>query len=116
VSGIDLGLIPLACLMWLCTYPSRAIPMLAPGIERLPSWAVTYLRLAGPAALAALAAVNCLLASDPASSDSTTRLVIGIEPVAVGLCVVVVARTRLLLPAVAAAVVLVAVGRAFGAS
>ncbi len=108
--GLSLGLIPLAFLMWLCTYPSRALPMLAPGIERLPQWAVAYLRLAGPASLAALAAVNCLL-----TSDSTPRLLIGIEPVAVGLCVLVVARTRLLFPAVLAAVVLVAVARAFGA-
>ena len=109
MSGLGLGLVPLALLMWLCTYPSRAVPLLAPGIERLPAWAVNYLRLAGPAALAALAAVNCLL-----TSGSSPRLLIGIEPVAVGLCVVLVARTRLLFPAVAAAVVVVAVARAFG--
>jgi branched-subunit amino acid transport protein len=109
--GLSLGLIPLVLLMWLCTYPSRALPMLAPGIERLPRWAVAYLRLAGPAALAALAAVNCLL-----TSDSPPRLLIGIEPIAVGLCVVVVARTRQLFPAVASSVVLVAVARAFGAA
>jgi branched-subunit amino acid transport protein len=95
--------------MWAVTYPSRALPMLAPGIERLPSWAVTYLRLAGPAALAALAAVNCLL-----TSDRPPQLLIGIEPVAVGVCVLVVARTRLLLPGVAAAVVVVAVTGALG--
>jgi branched-subunit amino acid transport protein len=106
---LSLGLIPLAGLMWLCTYPSRALPMLAPGIERLPSWAVSYLRLAGPAALAALAAVNCLL-----TSDARPQLLIGVEPVAVGVCVLVVARTRLLLPGVAAAVVLVALARGFG--
>ena len=109
--GLSLGLIPLAGLMWLCTYPSRALPMLAPGIERLPRWAVAYLRLAGPAALAALAAVNCLL-----TPDAQPRLLIGIEPVAVGLCVLVVARTRQLFPAVAAAVILVAIVRAFGAA
>jgi branched-subunit amino acid transport protein len=83
--------------------------MLAPRIERLPPAAVTYLRLAGPAALAALAAVNCLL-----TSDKPPRLLVGIVPVAVGLCVLVVARTRLLLPGVTAAVVLVAVARAMG--
>ena len=109
--GLSLGLITLAGLMWLCTYPSRALPMLAPGLERLPRWAVSYLRLAGPAALAALAAVNCLL-----TADAQPRLLIGIEPVAVGLCVLVAARTRLLFPAVAAAVILVAVARAFGAA
>ena len=110
-AGVSLGLIPLAFLMWLCTYPSRALPMLAPGIDKLPPWAVAYLRLAGPAALAALAAVNCLL-----TTNQPPRLLIGIEPVAVALCVLVVARTRLLFPAVAAAVLLVALARAFGAA
>lgn len=107
--SLDLGLIPLAFLMWLATYPSRALPMLAPGLERLPKWAVDYLRLAGPAALAALAAVNCLLTADH-------RLLLGVEPLAVGLCALVVWRTRLLFPAVGAAVVLVAVARALGAA
>jgi len=53
-----------------------------------------YLRLAGPAALAALAAVNCLL-----TTDKPPHLLVGVEPVAVGICVLVVARTRLLLQA-----------------
>jgi branched-subunit amino acid transport protein len=109
----DWGLVPLAFVMWAVTYPSRALPLLAPGIERLPRWTVTYLRLAGPAALAALAAVNCLLTTD-SSPGASPRLLIGIVPVAVGLCVLVVGRTRLLLPGVAAAVVLVAVARAAG--
>ncbi|HEX7491814.1 MAG TPA: AzlD domain-containing protein [Candidatus Limnocylindrales bacterium] len=104
---MSMALVPLAFLMWGMTYPSRALPMLAPGIERLPAWAVTYLRLAGPAALAALAAVNCLL-----TTDKPPQLLVGIEPVAVGVCVLVVARTRLLLPGVAAAVIVVAVTRA----
>jgi branched-subunit amino acid transport protein len=106
---VSLGLIPLAFLMWAATYPARALPMLAPGIERLPKWAVDYLRLAGPAALAALAAVNCLL-----SADKPPRLLLGIEPLAVGLCALIVWRTRLLFPAVLAAVVVVAVARAYG--
>jgi branched-subunit amino acid transport protein len=106
---MSLGLIPLAFLMWAVTYPSRALPMLAPGIERLPAWAISYLRLAGPAALAALAAVNCLLT--PANPPA---LLIGVEPVAVAGCVLIVARTRLLLPGVLAAVVLVAAARAMG--
>lgn len=103
------GLIPLALLMWLVTFPSRALPMLAPGIERLPRQVVTYLRLAGPAALAALAAVNCLL-----TGDRVPSLQLGIVPLAVLACVVVVARTRLLLPGVTVAVMLVAVARALG--
>ena len=46
---MSLGLIPLVFLMWAVTYPARAVPMLAPGIERLPPRAIAYLRLAGPA-------------------------------------------------------------------
>jgi branched-subunit amino acid transport protein len=106
---VTLGLIPLALMMWAVTYPARALPMLAPGIERLPPWAVAYLRLAGPAALAALAAVNCLL-----TADNPPRLLVGVVPLAVAVCVLVVARTRLLLPGVAAAVLVVAVARALG--
>jgi branched-subunit amino acid transport protein len=106
---MSLGLIPLVALMWAATYPSRALPMLAPGIERLPPAAIAYLRLAGPAALAALAAVNCLL-----TSASPPSLLIGIEPIAVGVCALIVARTRLLFPGVLAAIVLVAVARGLG--
>lgn len=111
---MNLGLIPLAFLMWAVTYPARALPMLAPGIERLPPLAVTYLRLAGPAALAALAAVNCLLTID--TQTHQVHLLLGVEPLAVGLCVLVVARTHSLLPGVAAAVILVALARAIGAA
>ena len=45
-------LIPLAFLMFLVTYPSRAVGLLAPGIERLPRRAMEYLQLVGPALLA----------------------------------------------------------------
>lgn len=109
--SLNLGLIPLAFMMWAVTYPARALPMLTPGIERLPPRAVAYLRLAGPASLAALAAVNCLL-----TTDRPPQLLLGVEPLAVGLCVLVVAKTRSLLPGVAAAVVLVALARAIGAA
>jgi branched-subunit amino acid transport protein len=108
---VSIAFAPLALLMWAATYPSRALPMLAPGIERLPRPAVAYLRLAGPSALAALAAVNCLL-----TPDRPPRLLVGIEPLAVLVCALIMARTRLLFPAVGAAVVLVAVARALGAS
>ena len=106
---MSLAFAPLALLMWAATYPSRALPMLAPGIERLPGPAVAYLRLAGPSSLAALAAVNCLL-----TSDRPPSLLIGVEPLAVLLCALIVARTRLLLLGVTAAIVLVAVARAAG--
>jgi hypothetical protein len=54
-------------------------------------------------------AVNCLL-----SSDKPGQLLLGIEPAAVLVCALIVARTRPLLPGVAAAVVLVAVAREAG--
>ena len=109
--NISLGLIPLALLMWLATYPSRALPMLAPGIERLPRWAVSYLRLAGPAALAALAATGCLL-----TTDSPPHLQLGAPPIAVAVGVLITWKTRQLLLGVGAAVILVAVARAVGAA
>ena len=46
-------LVPLAVLMFLVTYPSRAVGLLAPGIERLPRRAMEYLQLVGPAVLTA---------------------------------------------------------------
>ena len=109
--NLGLGLIPLAFLMWAVTYPSRALPMLAPGIERLPNWAISYLRLAGPAALAALAATGCLL-----TSDSPPHLKLGAAPIAVALCVLITWKTRQLMLGVGAAVILVAVARAMGAA
>ena len=51
-------LVLLAFLMFAVTYPSRACALLAPGIDRLPRVALDYLRLVGPAVLAALAAVS----------------------------------------------------------
>ena len=54
-------LVPLAVLMGLVTYPFRAMPLLAPGFERLPEPAKLYLRLVGPSVLAALAAVNTMV-------------------------------------------------------
>ena len=45
-------LVLLAVLMGAVTYPSRALPLLAPGIERLPPRALLYLRLVGPTVLA----------------------------------------------------------------
>jgi len=107
--NLGTALVPLAFVMWAVTYPSRALPMLAPGIERLPKWAVTYLRLAGPAALAALAATGSQL-----TTDTPPHLQLGVMPLAVALCVIVVWRTRLLLAGVVAAVVLVALARALG--
>ena len=55
------GLIVLALLMAAVTYPSRAVPLLAPAFERLPVRALEYLRLVGPAVLGAIAASQALL-------------------------------------------------------
>ena len=46
-----LPIVVLWVLMWAVTYPSRAIPLLTPGLERLPPRALLYLRLVGPAVL-----------------------------------------------------------------
>lgn len=101
----------LAVLMWAVTYPWRAAPMLVAGIERLPGWALDYLRLVGPAVLAALAAVNVLVAS---AADGSRQLHAGIETVAVLVCVALVIWRRTLLPGLLAAVLLVALARAAG--
>lgn len=51
-------LVPLAILGGLGTYAARALPMLVPGIDRLPPVVLEYLRLIGPAALGAIAATS----------------------------------------------------------
>ena len=102
-------LVLLALLMAAVTYPSRAVPLLAPGIERLPAKALLYLRLVGPAVLASLAAVNSLVVTTPAG---TYRLHVGVEAVGVLTCALVVAWRRNLLLGLVAGVALVAVARA----
>ena len=57
-------LVLLALLMGAVTYPSRALPLLAPGMHRLPARVQEYLRLVGPAILATLAAVTVIVATD----------------------------------------------------
>ena len=105
------ALIPLAFLMGLVTYPFRAIPLLAPGFDRLPEGVRLYLRLVGPAVLAALAATNTVVGKDPAGAPAFH---IGIEWLAVGLCVAVVALRRSLLIGLLLAAGLVALARATG--
>ena len=109
---MSLDLVVLAVLMAAVTYPSRAIPLLVPGVERLPPLVLGYLRLIGPAVLAALAATSALVLSGP---DGSTTLHVGIEAAAVVIAVAIVAwRRSLLLPAIAVAVIVVAVARAIG--
>jgi branched-subunit amino acid transport protein len=108
---MTLPLVVLWLLMWAVTYPSRAVPMLAPGIERLPSRALLYLRLVGPAVLAAIAASQTLVVTGP---DGTQALHLGVETLGVLACLGVVWWRRSLLLGILAAVVLVAVLRAAG--
>ncbi len=103
-------LILLAVLMAAVTYPSRALPLLAPGIERLPPRALLYLRLVGPAVLASIAASQTLVRG----SDGTYAPHLGIEAAGVVVCLLLVAWRRNLLLGLVAGVVLVALLRFAG--
>lgn len=108
---MSVELVGLALLMGLVTYPSRALPLLAPGIERLPAPALEYLRLVGPAVLAGLAAVNTMVVVDPAGSPVFH---FGFEWIAVAVAAALTAWRRNLLIGLIGAVVLVAAARALG--
>src|SRR5690349_12883428 len=108
---MSLVLVPLAFLMGLATYPFRAIPLLAPGFDRLPERLRLYLRLVGPAVLAALAAVDTVVLKN---QEGRPTFHIGIEWLAVGLCIGIVGMRRSLLIGLVAAAALVAVARASG--
>lgn len=104
-------LVLLAFLMFLVTYPARAVGLLTPGMERLPRQALDYLQLVGPAILAALAAVNVMVVVDEAERSTFN---VGVEWVAVLACVAVTAWRRNLLLGLIAAVAIVVVARATG--
>ncbi len=104
-------LVLLAVLMFAVTYPSRAVGLLTPGIDRLPRIALDYLQLVGPAVLAAIAAVNVLVLVDEAGNPSFH---VGIEALAVAACLGVVAWRRNLLLGLFIAVAIVVVARATG--
>lgn len=104
-------LVLLAVIFWAVTYPSRALPLLAPGIERLPPRALAYLRLVGPAVLSALAASYALVAKQ---ADGTFALHFGADVVGVLACLAVVAWRRNLLLGLVVGVALVAAARAAG--
>ena len=108
---MSVELVGLALLMGLVTYPTRALPLLAPGIERLPPRALEYLRLVGPAVLAALAAANTMVIVDEAG---TPFFHVGVEWAAVTLCAVLTAWRRNLMIGLVGAIVLVAVARGLG--
>ena len=104
-------LVLLAVLMGAVTYPSRALPMLAPGIERLPAGALLYLRLVGPAVLASIAASQTLVQG---TSEAGYQIVIGVEILGVVACLLVVAWRRNLFLGLLVGVGLVAVLRYAG--
>jgi branched-subunit amino acid transport protein len=108
---VSTDLVVLAVLMFLVTYPSRAVGILTPGMERLPRKALDYLQLVGPAVLAALAAVSVMVVTDDGGRPSFH---IGIEWIAVLACLAVTAWRRNLLLGLIAAVAIVVVARNTG--
>jgi branched-subunit amino acid transport protein len=98
---VSVALVPLALLMGLATYPWRAVPLLVPGVERLPERVKLYLRLVGPAVLAALATVNAVIVKDDAGRPA---IHLGPELLAIGACVaIVIVRRNLLVGLIVAA-------------
>jgi branched-subunit amino acid transport protein len=93
------------------TYPSRALGLLTPWLDRLPRVGFDYLQLVGPAVLASLAAVSVMVATDDAGTPSFH---VGIEWVAVLACLAVTAWRRNLLLGLIAAVGIVVIARATG--
>jgi branched-subunit amino acid transport protein len=98
--------------MALVTYPSRALPLLLVRSARFPAPVLAYLRLVGPAVLAALAAVNTVVrvATSP-DGGRIASLYVGVEWIAVLACLVLVAWRKNLFLGIAAAVALVAGAR-----
>ncbi len=104
-------LVLLAMLMFAATYPSRAVGLLTPGLDRLPKQAFDYLQLVGPAVLSAIAAVNVMVVTDEAGSPSFH---VGVEWLAVLSCLAITAWRKNLLLGLVVAVGLVALARATG--
>jgi len=107
------NLVVLAVLMFAVTYPSRALGLLTPGLDRLPKVALDYLQLVGPAILAALAAVTVMVV---VGEDGQPSFHVGIEWVALLVCLAVVVRWRNLFLGLLAAVAIVVLARAAGFS
>ena len=106
---MSVHLVGLALLMAAVTYPFRALPLFAPMRDRLPPVVLRYLRLVGPAILAALAAGNTAFAEDAAGQ---TSFHVGIEWIAVALAVGLIAWRGHVFVGILAAAVVAAVGRA----
>ena len=71
-TPMSTNLVLLAVLMFAVTYPSRALGLLAPAIDRLPKVVLDYLQLVGPAVLAALAAVSVMVTTEEGGSPRST--------------------------------------------
>jgi branched-subunit amino acid transport protein len=108
---VTTGLIALAVMMFAVTYPSRALGLLTPGLERLPRVAFDYLQLVGPAVLTALAAVSVMVVT---GAEGGTSFHVGIEWLAVLACLALVAWRRNLFLGLLVAVAIVVVARATG--
>ena len=106
---MSIELVGLALLMGAVTYPARALPLIVPGIDRLPPIALAYLRLVGPAVLGAVAAVSAAVVVDEAGWG---HFHVGVEWLSVALCVVLVAWRKNLFLGLIAAVGLAATVRA----
>jgi branched-subunit amino acid transport protein len=109
---VSTDLVPLAVLMFAVTFPSRAIGLLNPAIDRLPRRALEYLQLVGPAVLAALAAVTVMVAT----TDGHSAFVVGLPWLAVLACIAIVAWRKNLFLGLLAAVAIAIAGRAAGLS
>jgi branched-subunit amino acid transport protein len=106
---MSVHLVGLALLMAAVTYPFRAIPLFVPTKDRLPPIVQRYLRLIGPGILAALAAGNTAFVAD---AEGHNVFHLGIEWIAVGLAVVLIAWRGSVFVGILAAAVMVALGRA----
>lgn len=104
-------LIALAVLMFLVTYPSRALGLLTPWLDRLPRVGFDYLQLVGPAILASLAAVSVMVITD---QRGTPSFHVGVEWVAVLACLAVTAWRRNLLFGLIVAILIVVIARGTG--
>jgi branched-subunit amino acid transport protein len=105
------NLVLLAVLMFLVTYPTRAVGLLTPGLDRLPKAAFDYLQLVGPAILAALAAVSVMVV---VGDDDLPSFHIGVEWIAVLACLGIVAWRRNLFLGLVVAVAIVVIARETG--
>lgn len=97
------------------TYLLRAAPLLGMDAERMPRVVIEYLRLVAPAILFALAAVNlAVLVRTGPNGARISSFQMGIEWLAVLLCVAIVAVRRSLILGLLAAAVVAALGRLAG--